>query len=137
MKDYYRILEIHPDASLEVMNNAYRTLVRKYHPDLYHTTHKAAMQERMREINEAYETLSNSERRAQYDAALRNRPPVSPGHASPLTWPRVQKILLWGLGTFVFLRFLLIPMLHAPLGRLLILGMIFFLIIRLGHRTGA
>ncbi len=68
MKDYYQILEIHPQASPEVMHKAYRALVQKYHPDVYHVSKKDKMSQRMQEINEAYDVLSDPKRRAQYDA---------------------------------------------------------------------
>lgn len=66
-KDYYRILEVHPEASQEVMNKAYKTLVQKFHPDRYHVTNKSVMEEKMREINEAYEVLSDPKLRENYD----------------------------------------------------------------------
>ncbi len=61
MKDYYKILGVNRDASQEEIKKAYRKLAHKYHPD------KGGDEEKMKEINEAYQVLSNREKRAQYD----------------------------------------------------------------------
>jgi curved DNA-binding protein CbpA len=69
MKDqpnYYRILQVQPDALSEVIHASYRTLMRelKIHPDLGGSTTEAAL------LNAAYETLSDPRRRADYDEEL-------------------------------------------------------------------
>ena len=64
MKDYYRILEVSPSASFEVIKASYRALAKKYHPD---TQTSSNMGKTMADINEAYETLSNSQSRKEYD----------------------------------------------------------------------
>ncbi len=64
-KDYYEILGVPRDASPDDIKKRYRELVMKYHPDLHKNDPEAA--KRMAEINEAYEVLSNPEKRAQYD----------------------------------------------------------------------
>lgn len=64
-KDYYEILGISRDATEDDIKRAYRNLAKKYHPDL-HPGDKEAEQ-RFKEINEAYEVLSNPEKKAQYD----------------------------------------------------------------------
>jgi len=63
---YYDILEVSPKASKEVIKNAYRALCKKYHPDMYKGDLKYA-QEKMEEINLAYEVLMNDEKRLKYD----------------------------------------------------------------------
>jgi len=132
MKDYYKILEIDAGASLEVLNNAYRALVRKYHPDLYHTKQKALMNERMREINEAYNTLSHPESRAAYDARFQawrqSRPKIAGKSAPPARV--LRNVLLWGIGTYVLVRFLLKPLLASGLAKWLLLGFAVYLLIR-------
>lgn len=61
MKDYYQILGISQDASPEEIRKAYHKLAHKYHPD------KGGDEKKFREIAEAYQVLSNKEKRAQYD----------------------------------------------------------------------
>ena len=62
MKDYYQILGIAKNASSEEIKKAYYKLAHKYHPDKGDGDEK-----RFKEINEAYQTLSNKEKRSQYD----------------------------------------------------------------------
>ena len=62
-KDYYSILQVHPEAELEVISAAYARLARKYHPDV-NLDYKTSA--RMAEINEAYEVLSDYEKREQF-----------------------------------------------------------------------
>jgi molecular chaperone DnaJ len=62
MKDYYQILGIQKTASEDEIKKAYRTLAHRYHPD------KAGGDEKkFKEINEAYQVLSDKNKRAQYD----------------------------------------------------------------------
>ena len=65
-KDYYQILGVPRDASQEEIKRAYRRLAKKYHPDAYKGDKREA-ERRFREIAEAYEVLSDPEKRAQYD----------------------------------------------------------------------
>ena len=69
--NYYKILEVDKDASSEVIEKAYKTLVKKYHPDLQESNMKQESEERIKLINEAYEVLSNPDSRAKYDATLK------------------------------------------------------------------
>lgn len=66
VRNYYRILHVQPDAPLEVIKASYRTLMGKLrlHPDLGGSHRDAQL------INEAYETLSGPQKRAEYDRAL-------------------------------------------------------------------
>ena len=72
MKDYYKILEIDKDASPEIIKVAYKLLVKKYHPDLKEGKEKKEAEEKIKEINEAYDVLSNSIKKSDYDKTLEN-----------------------------------------------------------------
>jgi molecular chaperone DnaJ len=63
-RDYYEILEVGRDASVDDLRRAYRRLAKQYHPDV---NKEPGAEERFKEINEAYAVLSNEERRAAYD----------------------------------------------------------------------
>ncbi|MBI5029545.1 MAG: DnaJ domain-containing protein [Chloroflexi bacterium] len=65
-KDYYKILGVEKNASEKDIKSAYRKLARKLHPDL-NPNNKAA-QEKFKEVNEAYEVLSDEGKRKKYDA---------------------------------------------------------------------
>ena len=65
MNDPYKVLNVSPSASDEEVKKAYRDLARKYHPDNYHDNPLADLaQEKMKEINEAYEEIQNQRGRA-------------------------------------------------------------------------
>ena len=70
MKDYYGILEVNEKASQEIIEKAYKTLVKKYHPDLYSSVEKKVAERKLKDINEAYNILSDSFLRSQYDLEL-------------------------------------------------------------------
>ena len=70
MKNYYEMLEVNPKASKEVIEKAYRVLVRKYHPDLYSGEKQQYAEKKTKEINEAYKILSDEFLREQYDTEL-------------------------------------------------------------------
>jgi curved DNA-binding protein CbpA len=64
-RNYYRLLHVQPDAPAEIIRSSYRTLMHRMgmHPDMGGDNTRAAM------LTEAYETLSNPAKRAQYDSA--------------------------------------------------------------------
>lgn len=62
--DYYEILGVSRNAKKEEIKRAYRRLARQYHPDI---NKESVAEERFKEINRAYEVLSESETRAKYD----------------------------------------------------------------------
>ena len=64
-KDYYEVLRVSKDATEDDIKKAYRTLVKKYHPDLHPNDKEAA--EKFKEINEANEVLSDAKKRKEYD----------------------------------------------------------------------
>ena len=70
MKNYYDILEVNQKASKEVIEKAYKVLIKKYHPDAQISSKKYECSEKIKEINEAYEVLSNPFLRSQYDIEL-------------------------------------------------------------------
>lgn len=70
-KNYYKTLEVDSSASQEVIEKAYKALAKKYHPDLQEESQKEAASEKLKEINEAYEILSNPESRANFDKTLK------------------------------------------------------------------
>lgn len=63
-KDYYEILGVSQDAPREEIKKAYRRLAKKYHPDI---SKDGGSAEKFKEISEAYEILSDPQKRAQYD----------------------------------------------------------------------
>ena len=64
-RDYYEALGVNKNATEAELKKAYRKLAKENHPDL-HPGDKAA-EARFKEINEAYEVLSDKEKRAKYD----------------------------------------------------------------------
>ncbi|MEW6608116.1 MAG: molecular chaperone DnaJ [bacterium] len=65
-RDYYEVLEVNKNASVDEIKNAYRRLAKKYHPDVNPDNKKEA-EEKFKEIAEAYEVLSDPQKRTQYD----------------------------------------------------------------------
>lgn len=69
MKDYYKILQVNKSASPEIISKVYKLLAKKYHPDSNPDNIKEA-EEKFKEISEAYEILSDEEKRKNYDLEL-------------------------------------------------------------------
>ena len=63
-RDYYEVLGVPRDADANIIKSAYRKLARQYHPDV---NKDATSEEHLKEINEAYEVLSDAEKRQAYD----------------------------------------------------------------------
>ena len=96
--DLYEVLQVSPRASLAVIRAAYRTLARNHHPDVSDTPGSVY---NMRHLNEAYDVLSDPERRARYhtqyvrtrretpiESTTRRTSPTRPPHTKRLYEPR-------------------------------------------------
>jgi curved DNA-binding protein len=88
-RDYYEVLGVPRTATAEEIKRVYRQLARKHHPDLQPAAERASAAERFKEINEAYEVLSDPDKRSKYDALGANwksgmdfNPPPGAGGAS-------------------------------------------------------
>lgn len=66
-KNYYDILQVNKNASPEIIEKAYKVLAKKYHPDLQTEENKKQAEEILKEINEAYEVLSDPQKKKEYD----------------------------------------------------------------------
>ncbi len=71
-KDYYKILEIHPNATQELIKKQFKHLSKKYHPDKNNgNDERMRISEKMfRDVNEAYKVLSDPQRKKLYDSGM-------------------------------------------------------------------
>ncbi len=67
--NYYEVLEISEKANNREIKKAYKQLVKKYHPDVFKGD-KSIAEEKIKQINEAYDTLSNEQLKKEYDESL-------------------------------------------------------------------
>ncbi len=66
-KDYYETLGVQKNSNLDDIKKAYRKLAREHHPDMVKESDKSAAEKRFKEINEAYQVLSDPQKRKMYD----------------------------------------------------------------------
>ena len=81
--DYYRVLGVSRGANAEELKKAFRKLARKYHPDL---SREPDAEARMKEVNEAFATLSDPGKRAAYDQTAKGPGPARHGDFKPPPW---------------------------------------------------
>lgn len=99
-KDYYEVLGVPKDADEKAIKVAFRKLARKYHPDV--NPDKAEAEQRFKEINEAYEVLSDKEKRAKYDQFGADwQRAQQAGRAGDFDWSRYEA----GPGKGVYTRY--------------------------------
>ena len=65
--DYYKILEVHPEAGIEVIEKAYRALAVRYHPDKHLPSRKHWAEEKFKQLSAAYAVLKDPVQRREYD----------------------------------------------------------------------
>ncbi len=95
-EDLYKVLGIRPDADLKQVRSAHRHLARKYHPDAGAT----ASDEKFRAVQQAYDVLSDPQKRASYDRSRQARQQRPEWPSSPFRSGR------WATGAHTDLRFL-------------------------------
>ena len=76
MRNYYDELEVSKTASPEMIGKVYKILAKKYHPDTTKEANKQAAEEKFKIISEAYEVLSDEEKRKKYDLQLEQSNPT-------------------------------------------------------------
>lgn len=82
--DYYRVLQVDPEADAEVITAAFRVLARRLHPDRDTT---GVEEYQMAELNRAYSVLRDPEQRRRYDAERRFMQPLGPGEVAEREQP--------------------------------------------------
>lgn len=84
----YEILEVSEKASNEVIEKAYKTLAKKYHPDLQQTPEQAkTAEQKMKQINEAYAVLKDENKRREYDIKLQQKASSNSSQYTQYTQP--------------------------------------------------
>ena len=86
-KEYYEVLGVPRTATADEIKKAYRTLARKYHPDV--NPDDPTAEDKFKELNEAYEVLSDPEKRQRYDELGSGWQPGA-DFTPPPGWERVR-----------------------------------------------
>ncbi|MCH8122040.1 MAG: J domain-containing protein [Bacteroidetes bacterium] len=97
LKDYYRVLGVKEDAGKAEIKKVFRKLAREFHPD--RNQDKPGAEERFKEVQEAYEVLSNDANRRKYDHVRKN--PFGEGFEGMFTSGRGEQFYQTPDGTFV------------------------------------
>lgn len=93
MKDPYSVLGISPNATDEEVKNAYRAAARKYHPDNYANNPLSDLaEEKMQEINEAYDSIMNMRRSGKASGGQKN----GTGYSSSNSFPDIRNMINQG-----------------------------------------
>ncbi len=137
MSDYYSVLGVSPKASMGEIKKAYRTLAAKYHPDKHNGNDLEELaREKLVQINEAYEVLSDENRRADYDRERLinpprgnhpprgNEPPRPTTGLEPITdlGRTVLKLAMVVLAVFFTIRFIRSPRAVAVIGVVILIA---------------
>ena len=88
-KNYYEILEVSKNASAEIIKTAYKSLIKKYHPDNIGNTDD---NKKIIEIREAYEVLSDPKRKKAYDELIKAKNDKEPYSTKYQRVSNTQKI---------------------------------------------
>jgi len=85
-RDFYETLGVNRTASDDEIKKAYRNMARRHHPDLQtEEAQKKSSEEKFKEVNEAYETLSDQQKRKRYDMLQTGSDLVEADSATPST----------------------------------------------------
>ena len=131
MPDYYQVLGISPKADRAEIKKAYRDLAAKYHPDKHRGNDLEDLaREKLVQINEAYEVLSDETRRSDYDRERQfagRRPSTQPGPPStsePVSelGKSVLRLVLVVAAVFFVLRFVRNPRAIAVIGVVILIS---------------
>lgn len=92
MKDYYKILEVDPKATIEQIKSQYRLLIHAWHPDKFpNCEFKDKAEEKIKEINEAFSVIGDTVKRENYDRALHSyASPPPPSKQQTYSSPSAQ-----------------------------------------------
>ncbi len=118
MKDFYNILGVEPDASSDEIRKMYHKLSKKYHPDtnVDDPDLRQWSEARMKELNQAYDTLKDPLKRAQYDHRQGYRQPKPPPTAArPPTMTQLTESVVLRSAAMSAISFGLIGLLRGGL----------------------
>lgn len=90
-QDYYKTLGVKKDASKQEIKRAYRTLARKYHPDV---SKEADAEIKFKEVGEAYDVLKDPEKREAYDQLGSNWKAGQEGFQPPPDWDETMTLVV-------------------------------------------